>query len=159
MDETNKCNATESACKGWNEYTLAFLLLRLWLAVRAIATGLEKYEGVTDGVRSYALSFYKAVPKTWERQFALEPLLPSWALSAYYVVLGPALILLGVALLLGICTRTTLFLMGLVYISITLGVVLIGQEPVAGSMGTHLLLVAVALMLVRHNRCQVFGKF
>ena len=159
MDETNKTDMTGATGKGWNEYTLAFFLLRLWLAVRAIATGLEKYEGVTDGVRAYGWSLYKAVPKTWERQFALEPLLPSWALSSYYVILGPALILLGVALLLGICTRTTLFLMGLLYISITLGVVLIGQEPVAGSMGTHVLLVVAALALVRHNRWQLFGKF
>ncbi len=159
MDDMQTKEVKDGKPCGWSEYTLAFLLLRLWLGVRALFAGLEKYEAVADGVRGYGLANYRPVPKTWMRMFSAEPLLPEWALNLYYPVVGPLLILLGITLLLGICTRTTLFVMGLFYVSITMGMVMIGQESVAGFMGVHVLMVAAALVLVRYNRLQVFGRF
>ncbi len=159
--------------------TYGFLVLRLWLAARAIMAGIEKYAGTatsdaavdiggkpndyglteTVSSKSYSLEFYQGVPQALYSKFSKEPLIPEFALSLYNTVLGPALILLGVTLLLGIATRTTLFLMGLLYTSLTVGLILIKQDPGVAWLGTHIILVAMALFTVKHNRFELFKKF
>ena len=57
--------------------------------------------------------------------FMASPLMPNFAVAPYAMVLGYALIALGLALLLGVCTRVTLFLMGLLYVSLTYGFIIL----------------------------------
>ena len=125
------------------------LLLRGWLAVRAILTGIEKYgayktiqqplidpaTGKADPnavveikVKFYSLANYSGIPSSLKDKFANEPLLPHFALTAFNILLGPALILTGVMLLLGLGTRMSLFVQGLIYIALTVGLILIGQD-------------------------------
>lgn len=171
-------SSKENCCNGL-EYTLAMLLLRLWLAMRSIQTGIEKYAGIketvatpviVDGgtdtnltelseVKAYSTDFYSGVPSALRSQFEGEPLIPSWALGIYDSVLGPALILLGVTLLLGIATRFTLFAMGLVYTSLTFGLILIKQDAGIAWLGTHILLIVAALALAKHNRLAILKKW
>jgi len=159
--------------------TFGFFVLRLWLAARAIITGLEKYSGtktsdaavdiagkpndygLTESVssKSYALEFYNGVPQSLYSKFSDEPLIPGYALNLYNTVLGPALILLGITLLLGIATRTSLLLMGLLYTSLTVGLILIKQDAGIAWLGTHIIIVAMALFTVKHNRFELFRKF
>jgi len=159
--------------------TLGFLSLRLWLAVRAIVTGVEKFAGTTatdvaveidgavntygltasESAKSYALGNYHGVPEALYDKLADQPLIPEAMLKMYDVVLGPALLLLGVTLLLGICTRISLFLMGLLYVSLTVGLVLLGQDGGIAWLGIHVLMIAVALFNANHNRLQILRKF
>ena len=79
----------------------------------------------------------------------------------YAFVLGFALIGLGVALLAGICTRVTLFLMGLLYISLTWGFIILepsmGPSAAAGIayLGVHMVLIVAALMLADYNKFEL----
>jgi len=159
--------------------TYGFLVLRIWLAARAIVTGIEKYAGtatsdaavdiagkpndygLTESVssKSYGLEFYQGVPQALYSKFSKEPLIPEFALGIYNTVLGPALIIMGLTLLLGIATRTSLFLMGLLYTSLTVGLILIKQDPGVAWLGTHIILVAMALFTVKYNRFELFKKF
>ncbi len=159
--------------------TFGFFVLRIWLAARAIITGLEKYAGskssdtavdiagqpndygLTETVmsKSYGLEFYQGVPASLYSKFAKEPLIPDFALGIYNTVLGPALILLGVTLLLGIATRTSLLLMGLLYTSLTVGLILIKQDAGIAWLGIHIIIIAMALFTVKHNRFELFRKF
>ncbi len=159
--------------------TLGFLSLRLWLAVRAILTGIEKFAGTTtsdaaveiDGAvntygltasatdKVYGLEHYHGVPPALYDKLASEPLIPGFLLKAYDVVLGPALILVGVTLLVGIATRVSLFVMALLYLSLTIGLILLKQDGGITWLAVHVLLVAVALFNVRHNRLAVMRKF
>lgn len=170
--KSESCNCDLGALYG-------FLVLRLWLAARAIMAGLEKYAGtatsnaavdiagepneygLTETVtsKSYSLEFYQGVPKALYSKFSDEPLIPDFALNIYNTVLGPALILLGITLLLGVATRTTLFLMGLLYTSLTVGLIMIKQDPGVAWLGTHIILVVMALFTVKHNRFELFKKF
>ncbi len=164
----------------WTNETAAFLILRLWLGLRSFMTGFEKYKGVEqrevldefgepvmdifgqidyEPVTAYGLEHYKAVADSMHEAFLKEPLLPEWLLTPYYAVLGPALIILGGMLLLGIGTRISLFLMGLIYISLTHGLILLNQDAGISWLGVHIIMIAMALMLVKHNRLAVLRKF
>lgn len=189
-------------------YTMAFWLLRFWLAARAIGTGLTKFQGkinkevpnaekindlkelVASGmsqqeaqdavshmpdtveqiVDGLSFSCYHGLPEKGPmtiETFSASPLMPGFMVEPYAFVLGFALIGLGVALLAGICTRVTLFLMGLLYISLTWGFIILepsmGPSAAAGIayLGVHMVLIVAALMLADYNKFELVkcGKF
>ncbi len=184
MNESNEnknsgCCENSSKCCG--DYSLAFLVLRGWLAVRAILTGVEKFgayktiqqplvdptTGLADPsgatidvqVKFYSLTNYSGIPASLKDKFANEPLLPHFATSAFDHLLGPALILTGVMLLLGIGTRLSLFVQGLIYIALTIGLILIKQDDGVSWLGIHVALIALALTLAKHNRFAILKKW
>ena len=154
---------------------------RVWLAVRALQTGVEKFAGsavgqtavqidgqpntygLTDATASktYALSNYHGVPAALYEKFATEPLMPAWGLKIYDVVLGPALLVLGLTILLGVASRTSLFLLGLLYTSLTWGLILLGEPGNSGVawLAAHVILIVMALQLVRHDRFRILKKW
>jgi thiosulfate dehydrogenase [quinone] large subunit len=156
--------------------TYAFWTLRLWLGLRAVITGLEKFStkitvqqplldanGVPDSSgavveveqKIYGLSHYHAIPQSLQDKFANEPLLPAFFTTPFYAVLGYALLLFGVALLVGVRTREALLGMGVLYSVLTVGLILIGQDQGVAWLGVHLLLVVAALALAQYNRFTV----
>ena len=176
MNETNETKNSSCNC----DYTLAFLLLRGWLAVRAILAGVEKFgayktvqlpvidpttgqpdpNAVTEiKVKFYALANYNGVPAALQSKFANESLLPHFALNIFNFLLGPALIISGVMLLIGLGTRISLFVQGLIYIALTVGLILIGQNEGPPYLGIHLALVVFALMLAKHNKLALLKKW
>ncbi|GAA5481189.1 hypothetical protein [Haloferula sargassicola] len=158
---------------------LGAILARLWLAVRAIQTGLEKYAGtkmsetaveidgqpnsygLTDAAatKSYAADHYHGVPAALYDKFAHEPLMAEWALKIYDKVLGPALILLGLTILLGVASRLSLFALGLLYISLTWGLILIREDSGVAWLAAHMILIVAALALVRYDRVRILKKW
>ena len=163
------------------EHTLAFLLLRGWLGVRAILTGVEKYStthiiqkplidpttGMEDpsgamidvAQKVYSLTNYAAIPQSMQDKFASEPLLLKWMTVPFYFCLGPALILLGITLLVGIATRASLFLQGLLYIVLTVGLILIKQDDGVAWLAIHVAMIAMALTMVRYNRFCLWNRW
>src|ERR1035441_9197822 len=99
--ETHDATTEHCSC----DQTLAFLVLRGWLAVRAILTGIEKFGAYTTiqkplidpvtgmedpsgamidvKIKFYALTNYSGVPAPLKDKFANEPLLPHSALTAF----------------------------------------------------------------------------
>jgi thiosulfate dehydrogenase [quinone] large subunit len=175
----SKPNAGQCACNC--DYTLAFFVLRGWLAVRAIFTGLEKFgayktvqqplldpaTGQPDAsgalvdvkVKFYSLANYSGIPASLKGKFLNEPLLPKFALSLFDHLLGPVLIATGLMLLLGLGTRISLFVQGLIYIALTVGLILIKQDDGISWLGIHIALVALALMLAKHNQLTLLKKW
>ena len=174
MSDISSQNETpnSSRCEAF-AYTYAYWILRAWLAMRAIFTGLEKYAGkktvqiplldefgnpdingtlVAVDRKVYGFSYYEGLPHAMRTKFAAEPLLPSWLMDPYAAMLGPALIILGLTLLLGLASRTTLFIMGMVYVSLTYGLVLINESGGIAWLGVHVIMIVGALCLVRHDR-------
>jgi thiosulfate dehydrogenase (quinone) large subunit len=161
--------------------TLAFLILRGWLSLRAILTGIEKFSayqttqkpfidpvtGMADPSgamievkqKFYALTNYSAIPQSLKDKFALEPMLPGLATRPFYTVLGWTLIGLGLMLLFGIGTRLSLFLQGLLYIGLTAGLILIKQDDGVAWLGIHIALIALALTLAKHNRFKLINRW
>ena len=121
-ESTHKNPNGAGECQCHCDYTLAFLLLRGWLAVRGIFTGIEKFgayrsiqkplldaTGQPDAsgavvdvkVKFYSLANYSGIPAGLKGKFANEALLPAFAMNLFDQLLGPALIATGVMLLLG----------------------------------------------------------
>jgi thiosulfate dehydrogenase [quinone] large subunit len=179
-DQNECCQSGEKSCCG-NTLALVYgsLLARLWLGVRAVQTGVEKFAGTKaadkavniDGspneygltaggsIKAYALENYHGVPKALMSKFQEEPLMLKFALPLYDKLLGPALLGLGVLILLGLFYRTSLFLLGLLYISLTWGLILIKQDDGVSWLGVHMILIVAALALAQHNRLSILKKW
>jgi thiosulfate dehydrogenase (quinone) large subunit len=163
------------------DYTMAFLVLRLWLATRAIMTGIEKFgaykvvqkpliDPVTNmedpsgamvdvKVKFYAFGNYSGIPPSLKDKFAHEPFLPHSLLVLFDRLLGPALIITGLMLLLGLGTRLSLLAQGLIYVALTMGLILIRQDDGISWLGVHVGLVAIALVLAGHNKYAILKKW
>jgi thiosulfate dehydrogenase [quinone] large subunit len=163
------------------DFTFAFLVLRLWLGVRALFVGIEKYGAyrsvaqplidpatgqpdasgvmVNVNIKSYALANYVGIPAALRDKFAHEPLFPKFALVAFDRMLGPAFILTGIMLLVGLGTRLSLLAQAALFIALTIGLVLIDQNDGVAYLGIHIGLVAGALLLVEHNKYAVLKKW
>ena len=178
--EKSAGSSGESCCTNKLALVYGSWLLRLWLAMRAIQTGVEKFsktilvEGQTakvDGVANtegvttvisrkvYALDAYHGVPAGLMKKFQGEPLMLKFALPLYDMMLGPALLALGVMILLGLAYRTSLFLLGLLYISLTWGLILIKQDDGVSWLGIHMILIVMALALAQYNRLAILKKW
>jgi thiosulfate dehydrogenase [quinone] large subunit len=160
---------------------MAFLVLRLWLGVRALLTGIEKFGAyaniqkplidpttgqpdpsgvlVNVSVKYYSLTNYAGIPPSLKDRFVNEPLLPKFSLAAFDHLLGPAFIITGVMLLLGLGTRLSLFLQGVIYTALTIGLILIKQDDGISWLGIHIALVAFALTLAKHNKFALLKKW
>ena len=128
----------------------------------------EKIRGTMDVI---SFSSYHGLPEKGPmtiETFSASPLMPSFMVEPYAAVLGYALVALGITVLLGICTRVSLFLMGLLYISLTWGFIILepnmGPSAAAGIayLGVHMVLIVAALLLADYNKfellsCKKFG--
>ncbi len=163
------------------DYTFAFWALRLWLGVRALFVGIQKYAAyksvamplidpatcqpdasgvmVNVSVKSYALANYAGIPVAMRDKFAHEPLFPKFALVVFDRMLGPVFILTGIMLIIGLGTRLSLVAQGVLFIALTVGLVLIDQNDGVAWLGIHIGLVAAAFMLAQHNRFAVLKKW
>jgi len=103
---------TDWAARVHWDYTFAFLALRLWLGVRALFVGINKFAAyksvamplidpstgqpdasgvmINVNVKSYALANYAGIPVALRDKFAHEPVFPKFALVAFDRMLGPA---------------------------------------------------------------------
>lgn len=163
------------------DYTFAFWALRLWLGARTLFVGIQKYAAyksvavplidpstgqpdasgvmVNVSVKSYALANYAGIPAGLKDKFAHEPLFPKFVLVLFDRMLGPAFILAGIMLLLGLGTRLSLLAQALLYIALTVGLVLIDQNDGVAYLGIHIGLVGAAFLLARHNRFAILKKW
>jgi len=136
------------ASKPGGEFTAAFLLLRLFLGLRALLAGLEKFEA--GGVYSFA-NYYKNMGRMAEG-ITSASFLPLWATRFFAHSLGYVLIVVGVALLLGVKTRLSLIAAGLLYVALAFGLMAVQENEGVAWLAVHVGLVAGALVLVRHDR-------
>jgi thiosulfate dehydrogenase [quinone] large subunit len=163
------------------DYTFAFWALRLWLGVRALFVGIQKFAAyksvamplidpstgqpdasgvmVNMSVKSYALANYAGIPVGLRDKFAHEPLFPKFALVLFDRMLGPAFILTGIMLIIGLGTRLSLLAQAMLFIALTVGLVLIDSNDGVSYLGIHIGLVAAAFLLAKHNRFAVLKRW
>jgi len=163
------------------DLTFAFWALRLWLGARALFVGIQKYAAykavavplidpstgqpdasgvmVNVSVKSYAWGNYAGMAQSLRDKFAQEPLFPKFVLTVFDRLLGPAFILTGIMLIVGLGTRLSLLAQALLYIALTVGLVLIDSNDGVAFLGIHIGLVAAAFVLAQHNRFVVLKKW
>lgn len=131
-----------------SEQTWAFLLLRLFIGLRTLLAGIDKFE--SNG--TYSFANYYANMGRMAQGITGASFLPLWATANFAHSLGYLLVLLGTALLLGLKTRATLVLTGLLYVGLSFGLMAVQEDEGVAWLAIHVGLIAGALALVRHNR-------
>lgn len=130
------------------DYTAAFTLLRLFLGLRTLMAGLEKFELN----RSYSTENYSANMIRMAEGISKNSTIPIWAAKSFALPLGYLLIVLGVAILLGIKSRLTLFLGGLLYTGLAFGLMAVQESEGVAWLAPQVGMFVAALVLVRHER-------
>lgn len=140
----NSPTSSTSRC----EYTSAFLLLRLFVGLRTLLAGIEKFEG--KGTYSFA-NYYENMGRM-AQGITGASFLPLWMTRSFAHSLGYVLVVLGIALLLGIKSRVTLTLTGLIYVGLSFGLMAVQESQGVAWLATQIGLIVGALLLVRHDR-------
>lgn len=133
------------------EYAAAFWLLRLFLGLRTLLAGTEKFEAKG----TYSFANYHENMRHMAEGITGASFLPLWATKTFAHSLGYLLIALGVLILLGVKTRVTLLVTGLVYVGLSFGLMAVQEAEGVAWLGVHVVLIVMALVLVRHNRFAV----
>jgi len=144
MSESSSSNP--AACRF--EFTAAFLLLRLFLGLRTFLAGLEKFEA---GGR-YTFANYYANMDRMASGITGASFLPLWATKNFAHSLGYLLLLFGALILLGIKSRVSLTLTGLLYVGLAFGLMAVQESDGIAWLGVYVGMFAGALVLVRHDR-------
>ena len=97
MTDTSASNSTLTI-RG--EYTAAFLILRLFLGLRTLMAGVEKFEAN----KRFSLSNYSENMTRMATGISNNSVIPLWAAKAFALPLGYVLTILGLAILLGIAS-------------------------------------------------------
>lgn len=148
MSNPTDSSASGTCCADKSNYTAAFLILRLFLGLRAFLSGLEKFEsGGTYSFENYGKTMGRIASGITGASF-----LPSWATKAFALPLGYIFLALGIMLLLGIKTRLALILLALVWVGLGFGLMAVQSDEGAIWIGTYVGLTVGAMLLVRHNR-------
>lgn len=143
-DSSSSSNSSTSRC----EYTGAFMLLRLFLGLRTLLAGLEKFEAN----KSFSFSNYTENMIRMATGISNYSLIPLWAAKMFALSLGFLLVIVGAAILLGIKSRASLFIGGLVYVGLSFGLMAVQEGDGVAWLGMHILMFSVALVLSRHDR-------
>ena len=150
----NPASSTTSSPGSRCEYTAAFLLLRLFLGLRTLLAGIEKFEGKG----TYSFHNYYENMNRMAAGITGASFMPLWATKNFAHSLGYLLVVLGAALLLGLKTRTTLFLTGLLYVGLSFGLMAVQEGEGVAWLAILVGLFAGALVLVRHDRFALWSE-
>jgi thiosulfate dehydrogenase [quinone] large subunit len=145
--------ASNNCCNSRLEYTGAFLLLRLWLGLRTLLAGVEKFE--SGGTYSFE-NYYKNMGRM-AQGITSASFMPLWMTKNFAHTLGYALVVLGLCVLLGVKSRLSLFATGLLYVGLSFGLMAVQEGEGVAWLGMHMVMIAGALVLVRYERFAILG--
>lgn len=139
------------------ELAFANLLLRLWVALRLIMAGLDKFRdgdgaNTTFTLESYAKKMDLIAQATHERGFLPLPLC-----QLYAKPLGYLLLLAGLWAAVGLFSRLGLFVCGLTMLSLGFGLATMGDDAEVVYVGVHILVIAAALATNHANKFSLDG--
>lgn len=100
------------------DLTLAYLALRFYIGLQLLLAGLDKF--MADG-KFGGFSAYKENMLRIADGIAGASIMPAWLSKPYALLLPWALLLCGIAVLVGIKNRIALFAAAVVYTSLSIG--------------------------------------
>jgi hypothetical protein len=167
MSNQANCSPSATHCIG-----LAFgaLLLRLFIGMRLLFAGLEKWKTkvtVVNDETGEKLTYWtyqifgEGSSEVYNTNIGRitsnmnnDSPLPFWMIEQYAGTLGWMLLIVGAWVLVGLFSRASLVVAGFVFLSLTFGLATIGADPEIVERGIEIGLVVGALALARY---QVFG--
>lgn len=150
ISPNDNAKPAEGFFTGWTDLALAFMMLRLWLGLRWLIAGIEKfeYEGVLS-MENYTNNMNRIASGISSE--AVFPF-PEWITKIYAMGLGYEQILLGLLILAGVKLRIMMTLNTLFYISLSFGMMAVASSEGIAWLGTHMVLSVGAMLLVKHQK-------
>lgn len=137
------------------DWAYAHLILRLWVGLRLLMAGLDKMR--QKGGDGFGFEWIEKSMAPIVENMSQYALLPKFMLTPYAIVLPYALLITGVWCILGICNRIGLLLGGLVFVSLSFGLMALPDDDQAVYRGIEVALTALALMTSAHNQFSLDG--
>lgn len=135
----------------------ANLLLRLWIALRLVAAGVDKFRAgsgkdATFSIENYNTKMANIAKLTYEKGF-----LPESLCNLYAKPLGYILIAVGVWVFLGLFSQLGLLAAGLTFLSLAVGLATLPDDTEVVYIGIQVLIVAAALATNKANKISLDG--
>jgi len=149
MSDQSDSNSSSYRC----DQTAAFLVLRVFLGLRTLVAGIEKFEAN----KSFSFSNYTENMTRMATGISNYSLIPLWAAKAFALSLGFLLVGLGAAILLGIKSRISLFFGGLLYTGLSFVLMAVHEGEGVAWIAVQVMMFAFALTLARHDRIALWA--
>ncbi|MCH2059791.1 MAG: hypothetical protein MK183_04115 [Verrucomicrobiales bacterium] len=131
----------------------ACFFLRMWIGMRLLFAGLAKWKGENEetGLPEFSPTHGAS---------AMEPIItvmkeytpiPEGMLGLYAKFLPWALVITGIWVIIGLFTRISLLAAGAIILSLSLGLMLLPDDIDTVRRGVELIVIALALITVKHN--------
>ncbi len=136
----------------------ACFFLRMWIGMRLLFAGLTKWKTKNDDPDDP--NYLKWEFKPEEGKKIMENItgvmrehtpIPEGMLGHYATFLPWALVITGIWVIIGLFTRISLIVAGAVILSLSFGLMLLPDDVDAVRRGVELLVIALALVTVKHN--------
>ena len=132
----------------WRSRDWAFFLLQVFLGMRLLVAGVDKFRGPRGLSFSH---FYGQVMPVLSQPFLERTLLPGWSVKLYLGTLPYLEILIGAGILVAGKNRAPLLLAGLLFLSLAFGQMLIGGHATVADIAIHLILTVIAHLLLEET--------
>ncbi|MFP6874132.1 MAG: hypothetical protein VCA55_11560 [Verrucomicrobiales bacterium] len=130
----------------------ACFLLRMWIGMRLLFAGLTKWKVKNDeGQWEFAPSNGEKVMENITGVMKANTPIPESMLGYYATFLPWALVITGIWVIIGLFTRLSLIAAGAVILSLSFGLMLLPDDVDTVRRGVEILIIALALVTVKHN--------
>ena len=136
----------------------ACFFLRMWIGMRLLFAGLTKWKTKNDDPDDPNYEKWEFVPEKGKE--VMENItgvmktntpIPESMLGYYATFLPWALVITGIWVIIGLFTRISLIVAGAVILSLSFGLMLLPDDVDVVRRGVELIVIALALMTVKHN--------
>lgn len=134
---------TNSGNEDW-----VFLALRLFLGLRWLFAGLDKF----GSVGNYSFENYYAKMSGMAGGIAENSIIPGWAAKIFALPMGYIMLILAITILLGIKMRISLIVSLFLYVGLSVGLMAVDEQHGIAWLGIHLIISVMALKLVSHAK-------
>ncbi|MGK0187458.1 MAG: thiosulfate dehydrogenase [quinone] large subunit [Verrucomicrobiales bacterium] len=164
MSEADTSKTTPSEKQPWSGDTMAYLMLRVFIGLRLVMSGLDKFKisnnviderGGVSRVRLDELYRFEHLQAKADKIIGAVPKfggIDSTLAELYLKSLAPLMICVGVSILIGFLNRLSLFAGGMIFISLSFGLMSIGEEETVYRLGVYVALIALAFHYVKANK-------
>ena len=131
----------------------ACFFLRMWIGMRLLFAGLTKWKGKNEetGEWEFATENGKYVMENITGVMKANTPISEKMLENYATFLPWALVITGAWVIIGLFTRISLIAAGAVILSLSFGLMLLPDDVDVVRRGVELVVIALALMTVKHN--------
>jgi uncharacterized membrane protein YphA (DoxX/SURF4 family) len=150
---------SSSCCLPSCNWNLAFanLLLRLWIGLRLLFAGLDKFRKGNGENATFNLDNYQEKMQGIANITHNNGFLPQHLCDLYAKPLGYLLLIGGLWAVIGLASRLGLLFCGLVFLSLGVGLATLPDDTEVLFIGVHILIVAAALATNEHNKLSLDG--